>query len=230
VAELLQEQPTPPVDQTPPKEETPKDPPEETPKADAKPPAESALTEKDPEDKSKEAKPEGAPEKYEPFKVAEGYTLVPEVAEKAQGLFKEMNLPQAQAQKLVDFYVEQMQSVEDKTFEEFDTLRAGWRNEIKADPKFPEMKANIGKALTAFEAADPKEGPKVVAAFREAMNFTGAGDHPAFVRALAWMSTFVVEGGHVSGEKPSPQGQGSTGPKTGPQALYPDLPSSANAG
>lgn len=214
----------PPTDQTPPTPPTDQQTPPK-PEDKAKPPTESLLNEKE-EDK---AKPEGAPEKYEPFKLADGYELIPAVAEEAQALFKELDIPQAGAQKLVDFYVKNMQAVEDATYDEFDTLRGQWRDEIKADPQFPQMKTNIGKALAAFTAADPKEGPKVEAAFRAAMNFTGAGDNPAFIRVLSWLASFAIEGTHVSGA-PSPGGQekGNT-PATGPHKIYPNLPS-ANAG
>src|SRR5262245_3138783 len=52
-----------------------------------------------------ETPPEGAPEKYEAFKLPEGYEFDKDSLTSAQALFKELNLPQASAQKLVDMYV-----------------------------------------------------------------------------------------------------------------------------
>ena len=57
---------------------------------------------------------------------------------------------------------------------------------------------------------------------------TGAGDHPAFVKAFNKLAAFVTEGSHVSGKGPSDLGQQKPGAPTKPsaaQALYPNLPS-----
>src|SRR5262245_3839641 len=48
--------------------------------------------------------PTGAPAEYTSFKVPDGYELDTAVAAEAGKIFKEMNLNQDQAQKLVDFY------------------------------------------------------------------------------------------------------------------------------
>jgi hypothetical protein len=39
------------------------------------------------------------------------------------------------------------------------------------------------------------------------MNLTGAGDHPAFVKAFNKLAAFVTEGSHVTGKGPSDLGQ-----------------------
>ena len=57
------------------------------------------------------------------------------------------------------------------------------------------------------------------------MNVTGAGNHPAFVRAFWKLAQQVTEGGHVAGRGPSPEGQKAPGemPRTAASTLYPNL-------
>src|SRR5215471_21036533 len=80
-------------DQTPPP--TPDTPPEPV-KAEEKP---SVLNEKTPA-------AAGAPEKYSDFTPPEGFDLNEEAMAKAEPIFRELGLTQAQAQRMVDFYAE----------------------------------------------------------------------------------------------------------------------------
>ena len=43
-------------------------------------------------------------------------------------------------------------------------------------------------------------GQELGAEFRKAMDFTGAGNHPAVVKGLAKAFTMLTEGGHVPGD------------------------------
>src|SRR5215471_1468131 len=51
-------------------------------------------------------KPAGAPETYSAWTLPQGYELDSGVSDAAGKIFKELNLPQEAAQKLVDFYSE----------------------------------------------------------------------------------------------------------------------------
>ena len=57
------------------------------------------------------------------------------------------------------------------------------------------------------------------------MNFTGAGDHPAFLKAFHKLAQLVGEGTHVRGGNPSPHGNPKSQPKSAAQIMYPNLPS-----
>lgn len=196
------------------------------PDAEVKPPkeGESLLT------KDKIEAPAGAPEKYEPFKLPEGYELKEDSATAAQTLFKELNLNQEAAQKLIDFVAPSLLEAVEAPFNAYQEVRNGWRNEVFKDPELgtgtaikPEVKANIGKLIDTF-------GPNAQA-FREAMDATGVGDHPAFVRAMNYMAQFATEGKSVTGTGPSPHGQNARGNAARPniaQAMYPNLPSSSS--
>lgn len=171
----------------------------------------------------------GAPDKYEAFTAPEGHTVDAAAIEAVTPIFKELNLSQAQSQRLVDFYNERMIAAAKAPAEAVEIMREAWRNEVKADKdiggKLPEVKATIGKAL------DSLGDPTLTAAFKSAMDLTGAGDHPAFVKAFYKLSLALGEGTHVNGGGPSPHGQSKTGAAAKPsaaQAMYPTLPSSAS--
>lgn len=194
--------------------------------AEAKPADDTALLNKD---AKKTDAPQGPPEKYEAFKVPDGYELDEATATEAQGLFKELGLSQDAAQKLVDFYSKKSIETTDSPFEAFKAARDEWRTSIVKDPTLgdgkdlkTEVRATIGRAIDSLEPAIAKE-------FREAMNFTGAGDHPGFVKAFYALAQRATEGKHISGKGPSPIGQ--QGPNAKPasaaSAMYPNLPTSS---
>lgn len=137
----------------------------------------------------------------------------------ASGLFKELGLPQAGAQRLVDLYAKISQSAADAPLQLLQDQQTKWRDEIKADPeiggKLDQVRATVSKAIDGLGDA------KLAQAFREAMDFTGAGNNPAFIRAFYKLAQKVTEGSHVSGNPPN----AAKKPQSAAQAMYPGLPS-----
>lgn len=181
-------------------------------------PAPSSTTEPKPTELAK------APDSYS-FKAPEGYELNETVVAEASTLFKELGLSQASAQRLVDFNAKLAQSAADAPYAAYDAMREGWQSQVKADPelgpKLPQVKETIGRAL------DTLGDPKLIADMKEALNLTGAGDHPAFIKAFYKFAQAVVEGRPVTGANPSPHGQSVNGVNQRPSAakgLYPNLP------
>lgn len=174
--------------------------------------------------------PAAVPEKYE-FKAPEGYEIDPAVVEKATPLFKELGLNQDQAQKIFDIYAENAVKGESQLVDAYETMRDGWRKEIVADKSLGDgqsglnqtTKQNIAAAITAMPA-------ELQTAFKDAMDLTGAGDNPAFIRAIAALGAQFREGTAVRGANPSPLGQKAPGskPTSAAQAMYPNLPSSVS--
>lgn len=179
------------------------------------------LTKKD--DGAKKDEPTGAPEKYEAFKVPDGFTLDEKVSSEASELFKKHNLPQAAAQELVDFYTAKTQEAFQQPYKAYKDMREGWVKEVKADPeiggKLDQVKTTIGKAL------DGLGDPKLVDDFKAAMDLTGSGDSLPFVKVFYKMALALTEGGSVAGRGPSAGGQSApgTGRVSAAQALYPNL-------
>jgi len=152
------------------------------------------------EAKKEDAPKAGAPEKYEEFKVPDGFTLDETVAKEAGDLFKGMNLNQSQAQSLVDFYAAKAADAAKAPYDAWAKTQDDWKAAIKADPeiggKLDQVKASVGKLYDALG------DPKLVSEFKEAMEFTGAGNNPAFVKALYKLSQKLTEGGPVLGRGP----------------------------
>ena len=167
--------------------------------------------------------PPAAPEPFD----AEKITL-PEGLSKDDALFgdftnlaKEHGLPMPVAQTLVDLAAKQVQAANQKLQASWDKQNADWQAEVRADKEIGGD--NLQGVLQTFSkvASDPElSDPK----FREALAFTGAGNHPAIVRTLARWAKALSEGGPVRGtpaptlQRPTTVGEaiyGPSGPHTG---------------
>lgn len=223
------------VDQTPPPEVlTPTTPPE-TGKTETTPPPDGKTLLTEGEKAKPEAKPDdktaktGAPEKYEDYKVPEGFELDPEVKTKADGLFKELGLSQDEAQKAVDFYQTLAKEAGEAPYKEYQEFKDNLRKEAL---EHPDLRGKIGPGqevnVRIAKALDGLGDPKLVTDFKQFMDITGAGNSSAFIRVLDKLAQRVTEGTHVAGTGPSRAGQSAPNeaPPTVGGALWPKLPSS----
>lgn len=171
--------------------------------------------------------PKGAPDAYSDFTVPEGFTLDPEVAKRAGGLFKELNLSQEGAQKLIDLYAAETKAAFEAPFKAYQDMRKEWQNSVTSDREMGHRLPEIKTAVT--QMLNTHLGPVLAGQFREAMDLTGVGDHPAFVRAFDIISQLLTEPrSHVAGKQPSPfSGNQPAQPRSAAQAMYPHLPSNA---
>lgn len=193
----------------------------EEPKAEAKPGEKSPLNA---EGEKKEEVKTGAPEKYEDFKLPEGVTLQEESLKAATELFKSAGLNQEQAQSLVDFHVKALQEATDGPLKAWQDQQATWKKEVADDPKLGprigEIRQNFARML------DAQGDPAMATAFREMMEFTGAGSNPAFIRMMDKISSHFVEGKPLAGGKPAPVAQPGKASGPGAGALWPGLTAS----
>lgn len=189
----------------------------------SEPKTEPTKTEGEPPKDGEKPKPtDGAPEKYSDFKLPEGVELSPEVVTEVSTLFKELGLSQANAQKLVDFHTSTLsktiEGIAKAPMDAWLAQKAEWKSQIKSDPeiggKLAETRAAFGSAL------DSLGDPKLVADFRKAMDLTGAGDNPAFIKVFVKMAERMSEGRRTDGGKPP----GGTKPSAA-QSMFPNLPS-----
>lgn len=198
-------------------------------KPETKPDSSQPKPETKPEDKSLlNAKPEGAPEKYADFKIPDGVTIKPEALTEASALFKGMNLPQAQAQSLLDFHAKQMAEAAQAPYRAVTDMKTAWETEVRGE--FGKDIDPGGKVNVAISRAIDLLGPTLAPQFREAMDLTLAGSNPAFVKGFAKFAELLSEGTAVKGNNPSPLGQ--KGPDAKPlsvaQAMYPHLKSASD--
>jgi hypothetical protein len=114
-------------------------------------------------------------------------------------------------------------------------MRSGWREAIT---KLPDIGDKLGttenpgpviQAIGKAKAIIFENDPTGLKAFNDAMDLTGAGDHPDIFKGWYKVAQRVIEGTHVSGKGPAPEGQAAPNKAARPsvaQSLYPNLPTS----
>ena len=145
------------------------------------------------ETKDEGEKPEGAPEKYE-WAAPEGVTLDESIMGSLSEVAKELNLPQAAAQKLVDKIAPVMAQ---RQIEQFEALRTEWRQASSSDQEFggAKLTENMAVAKKALDAFGTPE-------FRQLLEQTGMGNHPEVIRTFYRAGKAISEDGLVSGSAP----------------------------
>lgn len=105
--------------------------------------------------------------------------------------------PQERGQKLLDLYNESHKSAATAATAAWKAVNEDWIKSVKTDSeiggaKFETTKITISKAIDSL-------GPTAAAAFRQALDVTGAGNNPAIWKGLHAMAMRLTEGGHVAG-------------------------------
>ena len=101
-----------------------------------------------------EPKPAGAPDSYSDFTLPDGFTWDDARKGEATTLFKELNLPQESAQKLVDAYCKAVQDQASAQEAELMAYRKKGRAEVMARPDFREQKALADKGMRLLITTD----------------------------------------------------------------------------
>jgi hypothetical protein len=133
---------------------------------------------------------------------------------------KEAGINQPQAEKLMGLYTDAVKQISEQTTKVWNETNEAWVNEVKADSELgganlANVKQTISKLLDNSELTDPK--------FREALNFTGAGNNPAVIRTLYRVAKRLTEGASVQGSPPARAANGALAdqrPQTFGDALY----------
>jgi hypothetical protein len=137
--------------------------------------------------------------------------------------FKELGLTQAEGQRLMDLYGKEIAEAETAPYRVWQDQQEKWRSEIQTDPeiggKLDQVRETVARAI------DGLGDPKLAREFREAMEFTGAGNNPAFIRAFYKLSQKVTEGKAAVGGQPLPAAARPGARPSLAQSMYPGLPS-----
>lgn len=139
---------------------------------------------------------EGAPESYDDFSMPEGFVLEGEERDTVHGLFRDLNLSQEKAQKLVDYFSKRVTDDKAKMLEDLASKRKAWRSEIRNRQDHVLEAANVNKALRRY-IREPDE----VALFKD----TWLSDHPVFWKVLSRIGADIGE------DTPPPKGSGDNG-------------------
>lgn len=137
--------------------------------------------------------PQGAPEKYE-FQPVEGAAIDQQVLDQFAEVAKELNLPQDQAQKLIDKVAPVIQA---RQVEQIAAVQAQWAEESRADKEFggDNLEANIGTAKKALDTFGTPE-------LRSLLHESGMGNHPEVIRFLVRTGKAISEDRLVVGSAP----------------------------
>ena len=151
------------------------------------------------------------------IKVPEGFTI----DEKTMAAFKEALAddkltPSERGQKLADMHVAALKAASEAPYALWKETQTKWQTEVKADAEigganFDTMKSTVAKAIDDI-------GGEQAAKMREALDFTGAGNHPEIIRLFYRLAKAATEGGPVSGGALASQGDAN---KKALTALYP---------
>lgn len=184
------------------------------------PPADDAT--KTDEVKADDAKTDDATKTDAPvydLKLPDGATLSEEAIAGVKEKFAAANVPPDQAQALFDAHVEglktAMQTATQTLLDNWATTKAAWEGEIKADPEIGGAKLDQSIA-SIRKGAETLLGPKAAKAFHEALDTTGAGSHPAMVKALFKAFSIHAPATNVSGAP-----AGAKEARTAGATLYP---------
>src|SRR5882724_1444277 len=164
----------------------------------------------------------GAPDKYEDFKLPDGYKMDETASKEVSAMFKELNLPQESAQKLVDYYSANLLKTAEAPYKAWADTQKEWIGEIhdrfgsKADATRNDINSAITNALP----------PSLARAFRTALDITGSGSNPDIIEALSIFARPHLEGKRVPAGGQSPQANKTPGAPERPSladAMYPHL-------
>lgn len=138
-----------------------------------------------------EKKPEGAPESYE-FKAPEGVTIDNTVIGAFSEVAKELNLPQDQAQKVLD---KMAPVIAARQAEQFQAARTEWAEAAKTDKEFggDKLAENLGTAKKALDALATPE-------LRTLLEESGLGNHPEVIRVFYRAGKAISEDRFVAGQ------------------------------
>ena len=162
---------------------------------------------------SKEAQPHDEIE----YNAPEGFEIDDSTKADLSGLFKDSNLDQATAQKMVDKHFEILGKQKDSYEALISTQRKEWASEAMTDKEFggsslSENMAGARKVMNSFSqpavGKDGKailhhEGPMKGQQMSEVevlMNESGWGNHPAMIRVFHRINQAMSEDSHVHGD------------------------------
>ena len=129
-----------------------------------------------------------APEAYEDFALPEGMEMDADVLGEFKNLAKELNIPQAKAQQLIDFQTQLATKQAEQQQAAVAKQSQDWAASIKNDPEivgenYDKSVASAIKVIQSF--GDP--------ALTELLNTTGLGNHPSLFKFCHRISAAISE-------------------------------------
>lgn len=174
--------------------------------------------EKSDEDKSKDEDKSGAPDQYEPFELPDGVKVDEERAGRFEEFAKGKDLSQEEAQEFVNVFAEELKTAVDQLVtdqkQQWDKMKADWADECKQDTELQNEDGEIDESVSLAKKAAEKLGGQALV---DAFDLTGAGDHPAVVKAFFTLGQFIAEDGEFS------FGQTSSDDRSRAEKMFPSM-------
>ena len=151
---------------------------------------------------------EGAPEKYE-FQAPEGTEAFdPQVLDAFSAVAKDLNLPQEQAQQILDKMTPVIQA---RQVEQLQAAHDQWIQAAETDKEFGGEKLQENMAV-AKKALDTFGSPEL----RTLLNQSGLGNHPEIIRAFYRAGKAIIDDHFIS------SGQANAAAGVNAKRLYPN--------
>ena len=133
--------------------------------------------------------------------IPEGMEVDEPTRDQFLGLANEYKLPKEAVGKLVELQAGLAKQASERASEAWEQLQETWREDAKKDPqiggdKLDGVLSSVGRVIDEYAKGLSKEEGD---AFRQAMDLTGAGNHPAVIKFVHSMAKQLDEGGPVSG-------------------------------
>lgn len=163
-------------------------------------------------------KESAAPEPFalDKLTLPENFVIPEDVGKQFSEVATKYGLTTEAAQDLVSLYATEAQKQANASYEAYERLNTEWVDSIRADKEVGGEKLDANLAKIGKFLGDPKF---VDPAFKEALNLTGAGNHPAVFKTMLKIAEALSEGGPVGGSPPA-----SARPASIAEALYPNNP------
>ncbi len=131
---------------------------------------------------------------YADFTLPEGVVIDVDGMSEAKKFFAEDGLSQDRAQAYVDLYTNRLKDAMEAPYKLWAETQRSWQDEVRNDREIggARLAANLG---VAAKAVDRFGGD----ALRQALNVSGAGNHPEIIRAFIRIGKAISEDGLVMG-------------------------------
>jgi hypothetical protein len=131
---------------------------------------------------------------YADFALPDGVAIDPHSLQEAKQLFAADGLSQERAQSYVDLYAAKLKEAVEQPYQLWAETQQTWQEQVRNDREIggARLAANLG---VAAKAVDRFGGD----ALRQALNLSGAGNHPEVIRAFIRIGKAISEDGLVLG-------------------------------
>lgn len=131
---------------------------------------------------------DGAPDEYQEFSLPDGMEVDSDALEKFLPIAKEKNFSQEEAQAVVDIASDMVQKTLAQQYTAWEEKRDGWLDEGRNDPDVggKNYDQSVADAKLAIHQIGGKE-------LKKALDETGAGNHPAMLKAFSKLGKLLRE-------------------------------------